>query len=168
MNVISMGPSDCFGLNNLLPEPASLSLRRWGRLAIGGILLMLLVGCKEDMSAFYDTYADAERAGAVNRGWIPPYVPPSATEITEVHNLDVNSQRIRFQAPLADLRLMTEGMRMVPRSDLPTSNVYLPPMEGDWSPGSDENLRFYEAPDGGAARCVAVDWERARTYGWTC
>lgn len=147
---------------------AKSSFRRWRILAAAVILAVLLAGCNENMRASYETYAEAEADGAISRGWIPAYVPPSATQIMEVHNLDVNTQRIRFNAPLADLQLMVEGMRMVPRSELPKSTNYLPPIDGDWIGKSGTSLRFYVAINGGAARCVAVDWKAQRAYGWSC
>lgn len=52
-------------------------------------LVVLLVGCERG-SSNYATLTDAVADGAVARGWVPPYLSDSASEIREVHDLDTN------------------------------------------------------------------------------
>ena len=52
----------------------------------------------------YPTYAEAVADGAIQRGWIPGFVPSSATTIEETHNIDTNWQWLEFTAPPEDLR----------------------------------------------------------------
>jgi hypothetical protein len=42
------------------------------------------------------TAALAREAGAVARGWLPEFLPPSATDIRERHDLDTNAVILRF------------------------------------------------------------------------
>jgi hypothetical protein len=49
-------------------------------------------GCRETLEKHYSSSAEAERDGAISRGWIPSWISSSATQIAEVHNLDTNSQ----------------------------------------------------------------------------
>jgi hypothetical protein len=53
-------------------------------------------GCRETLEKRYSSLAEAERDGAIARGWIPSWVSSSATEIAEVHNLDTNNQLLMF------------------------------------------------------------------------
>ena len=65
------------------------------------------------MNETYPTWAEAQRAGAVARGWIPDFVPSSAREIRDTHDLDTNRQTLQFTAPPSDVPAMTMGLRSV-------------------------------------------------------
>jgi len=54
-----------------------------------------------DMYVIYDTHAEAVADEAIQRGWIPTWVPPTATNIHEAHNLDTNARALSFTAPNA-------------------------------------------------------------------
>ena len=56
----------------------------------------LCLGCGEIRSVTYATYGDAIAAGAQRRGWLPSFVPATATDIREVHDIDTNTQWLRF------------------------------------------------------------------------
>ena len=63
------------------------------RRAGGGALLviaLLVVGCGEISTSRYPTIANAERDGAMSRGWLPEVLAPDATDIEETHDLDSN------------------------------------------------------------------------------
>lgn len=49
-----------------------------------------------DMYVIYDTHADAVKDGAIQRGWIPTWVPNTTTNIHEAHNLDTNTRALSF------------------------------------------------------------------------
>ena len=53
----------------------------------------------EDIESHYVDAAAARRAGAYERGWLPEFVPPSATDISELHNLDSNRTWACFSNP---------------------------------------------------------------------
>jgi hypothetical protein len=77
------------------------------------ILLLSLAACSEQVEEAYPTWAEAERAGAVERGWIPAFVPSSARDIRESHDLDSNRQILQFTARPSDVPEMVEGLRPV-------------------------------------------------------
>jgi hypothetical protein len=56
----------------------------------------------------YSTFAEAEREQATARGWIPDFVPHSASEIIERHWLDSNMQIVEFSFDEEDLGAMLE------------------------------------------------------------
>jgi hypothetical protein len=61
------------------------------RAAVSLSLLVLCVACDSlERESAYATHADAVADDAILRGWIPPFVPESAREIREIHDLDTN------------------------------------------------------------------------------
>jgi len=70
------------------------------------ILLLSLAACSEQVEETYPTWAEAQRAGAVERGWIPTFVPRSAREIRDSHDLDSNRQTLFFVARPSDIGAM--------------------------------------------------------------
>lgn len=76
-------------------------------------LLLSLAACSEQIEETYPTWAEAQRAGAVDRGWVPDFVPSSARQIEDTHDLDSNRQTLRFTAPPSDVSAMVEGLRPV-------------------------------------------------------
>lgn len=85
-------------------------------LATAGLLLSL-VACSDQMKENYATLADAERAGAIERGWVPAFVPASAHAIRDIHNLDTNAQTLAFTARPSDVQAMVAGLRSVSAED---------------------------------------------------
>lgn len=73
-------------------------------------LVLSLAACAEDKQETHANWAEAERAGAVERGWLPPFVPTSATEINDNHNLDTNAQKLEFTVPAQDVGPMLESI----------------------------------------------------------
>jgi hypothetical protein len=80
-------------------------------------LLLSMGGCSEQMGETYSTYADAQRAGAIERGWIPTFVPLSARDITDSHNLDTNAQTLQFTVPPSAVGKMVARLRAVAGND---------------------------------------------------
>lgn len=148
------------------------------RMALGITAALLCLACGVSPHAQYATYAAAESAGAVTRRWIPPYVPRSATAISEVHDLDLNTQRLRFRAPAADLRAMVDGFAHLALEEARVAGVRSPELTGEWpgelTPGPSsvtprDSLRYYRAPlPGEGARCLAVEWSIQTVYAWSC
>ena len=76
-----------------------------------------LFGCTEQIDETYATYADAERGGAVERGWVPAFVPASARNLDETHGLDTSKQTLRFNIPPSDVGMMVAGLSLIPAKD---------------------------------------------------
>lgn len=79
--------------------------------------LLLLVGCSDWVKESYASRADAERAGAIERGWVPAFVPASAHDIRDIHNLDTNAQTLEFTTRPSDVQAMVAGLRSVSAED---------------------------------------------------
>jgi hypothetical protein len=137
----------------------------------------LLVSCSDRVGGHYPTYTDAERADAIRRGVIPTFVPRSATDIWEEHDLDTNEQWLRFRLPAGDTALLIGGQQMTGGE---ARSLYRQPPSGlsempagfrgkaapDTSSGA---LRFVRYPAERAwAFCVAYDRKAAFAYVWTC
>jgi len=93
----------------------------------GFVLLCLMVPALgilyagEDIHAEYATYADAEADGAVERGWIRDFVPTSAVNIRDSHNLDSNAQWMSFEFDPSDRPKMEEKLAPAKRAVIPFS-----------------------------------------------
>ena len=73
--------------------------------------IMLLDGL--DMHITYATYDAMSEDGAVRRGWIPEWVPESATDFEESHNLDTNRSWLRFSVPAEDIDAVVDALTPV-------------------------------------------------------
>ena len=88
-----------------------------------------LVACAETFDSSYPTYAAAVEAGAVQRGWVPPWLPSEARNLREVHNIDTNARMLLAEVPAsATLRLPPE-CKPIQASTLPK-----PPFARPWWP----------------------------------
>lgn len=144
-------------------------------LMVGGLSILYYF---EDLISTYPTYAEAEQDSAIARGWIPAYIPRSAREIREVHNVDTNRQWLRFRLPEADARQMVRRMLPLSYADLRDARARPPRWDGPWLPELEQNslaatrgrLSLHrDTTPGLGARCVAVDWsEPVTAYAWSC
>ena len=80
------------------------------------IVIPLLSGCSDVKDERFATWTDARQAGAIERGWIPPFVPASARDISDTHNLDTNEQMLTFIVPPEAVKPMLESI--TPRTEL--------------------------------------------------
>ena len=140
------------------------------------VFLLLGSGCAETMTASYATYSDAERAGAVARGWIPTFVPRSATDILEAHDLDTNHQWLRFRVPAGDTAVAVSGTpislavaRQTASSPPAGLAPWLPELRDPPLVTPRSGIRIYRhAPSGIGAWCVALDTRENLVYAWSC
>lgn len=75
------------------------------------IPFFLLLGCNEQIDESYSTYSEAQSAGAVEKGWVPSFVPSSARDLEDTHDLDTTRQTLRFTIPLSAAADMVSGFR---------------------------------------------------------
>ena len=86
------------------------------------ITASVLIGCDwierfENPESFYPTYQHAKEAGGIREGgYLPDFIPESAVDIQEIHDIDTNRTFVRFEMGASDIDLMTEPYRAVPRS----------------------------------------------------
>ncbi|MGY0800151.1 hypothetical protein ACW7G0_14005 [Lysobacter sp. A286] len=72
-----------------------------------GCLVLLVLGAAgcwpgERPEVSYANMAEAIKHGAVDRGWIPKWIPASATNIREIHDLDTNESMMAFDMVSSD------------------------------------------------------------------
>ena len=77
-------------------------------LAITSLVLIAIfaMGYFENQQSFYANYKEAKKSGAFERGWLPEYLPKSAKNIHEQHNLDTNQGWADFEFDVKDITKM--------------------------------------------------------------
>jgi hypothetical protein len=135
------------------------------------------LACSDRVGGRYETFAHAERAGMVSRGWMPAFVPRTATDLWEEHDLDTNELWLRFNVPAGDTSVLSGAVPM-PQEDL--RRVYRQPPSG-LSAMPDE-LRGHLAPETESGRvayvrhppgehgqyCAALHRQANMAYVWSC
>jgi len=58
-----------------------------------------LLGCGEDIESRYSNVAELRRAEAGAQSWMPHWLPATAIDIRDWHNLDTNATFIAFNVP---------------------------------------------------------------------
>lgn len=76
------------------------------------LLAFFTSACGEVSDERYSDFNAAKADGAVQRGWIPTFVPQSAYDIHDVHDVDTNAQSLGFKVPASDLAAMISDMRV--------------------------------------------------------
>jgi hypothetical protein len=143
---------------------------------IGSTVLVGAASCRnlDVVTASYATLAEAERAGAVDRGWMPPGLPPGAYDIREAHDLDSNRRWALFSFPASQSAAL-RGLLETSEASL-SGQICDAPGRIEWWPivlrGSLDaeritatGLRAYRSADG--SLLFAVNWNQGRAYYWT-
>ncbi|MBB4634240.1 hypothetical protein [Longimicrobium terrae] len=119
----------------------------------------------ENVVETHPTHADALRACARDRGWLPDFVPATATAIQEVHNLDSGGQWIRFA--------LAARVRPAPQ-DGAGSHRRPPRWSGSWVRDADGDAdgdavsHHRAAGERGRLWCIVLDRRDSTVYGWMC
>ncbi|MFI9503094.1 hypothetical protein [Nocardia sp. NPDC052566] len=128
---------------------------RWvwcaGLIAVSG----WVAGCQQ-MRAYSDlregSYVDmsaVQRANSGSRSWIPEWIPGTAVNIREKHNLDTNEQILRFGLG---------GVGLPSAACLPAALPAPPKLAAEWWPDPLPEGREYECgTDTGRQSVVVVD-----------
>lgn len=150
-----------------------------GPLALGAMVLAAATfpGCRnlDVVTASYATLAEARQAGAVERGWIPSFVPPGAHELREAHDPDTNRQWGLFNFAASDDAVFRAAVR--PEETSVEGHTCDVPRRIEWWPVMlrarlrDDQIRatglvtyLAREPQG---LVVAVNWKQRRAYYWT-
>jgi hypothetical protein len=134
-------------------------------------LLLVMAGCEriEVVESIYPDYEAAVSAGAIDRGWIPEFIPPSAKEIKETHNLDTNEVWVSFVWGSGEWLSVEEDCRTVEgeRIELPrkSGGGWWPPalVEASNPPPRKSEYAYYRCKNGAV---LAVQSKERRVYYW--
>jgi hypothetical protein len=77
---------------------------------IGGLWYMERA---ENPRSSFATFEEMEAAGLIARGWLPEFLPRSATEIEETHDIDTNRVRASFKYDVADVESVEKSCERV-------------------------------------------------------
>lgn len=87
---------------------------------VATLMVLFASACGETTDERYPDFKAAQDNGAVQRGWIPTFMPPSAYDIHDVHDLDSNAQSLSFRAPIAYIPTMVADMTPAPATEATT------------------------------------------------
>lgn len=104
-------------------------------------LLVSLAACSDWVEENYATLADAQRGEAVDRGWIPPFVPNKARNIHAAHNLDTNSQILTFSLPRTAMQPMVASI--TPKTKITGRAAQRVFHKGGWGNAEASNAEAY-------------------------
>ncbi len=140
--------------------------------ALGLTILVMTAAC-EKLDTVENVYPDAPeaiRAGAVERGWIPAFLPLSAKEITEKHNLDTNEVWLRFSMDSGELDSIEKSCQQIEAVEA----AFPRKGGGDWWPepltekqrGSQQQASGYTHYRCGNGGSIAVERDGHRVFYW--
>jgi hypothetical protein len=145
------------------------SLKLYGAI----VLCAALAGCR-DLGVVTNTYATAvEARGAVERGWIPAFLPPGAQEIREAHDKAGDRRWGVFSFGREDDQMLRGQLGAELRFDGLHADA---PPRIEWWPvllrGSLDHDRLASTglkgyPVAGQRLVVAVNWNQRRAYYWS-
>lgn len=76
----------------------------------GGLFLLDRL---EKPRSYFATFAEMEAAGMMSRGWLPAFLPRSASEIQEGHDIDTNLVWAAFNYQPGDVEAVEAACRMI-------------------------------------------------------
>jgi hypothetical protein len=123
------------------------------------VVLLLLTGLSacisaEEVENSFENHGQAEDAGMIERGWIPAWLPETAVDIQEKHNLDTNAGLLFFTT--VDQFTVPEGCHTIGRAPSAT-------LTAEWWPGAKViEMPVYSCDDG----FLAVDEASSTIYFW--
>jgi hypothetical protein len=133
-------------------------------------------GCRDldVVTASYATLAEAERAGAVARGWLPPGLPAGTHDIREAHGVDTGRRWALFSFRGEDDAALKRVLQ--PGETSLEGEVCDAPARLEWWPillrGQLDaeriratGLQTYRSAD--TSLIFAVNWKQRRAYYWT-
>lgn len=79
----------------------------------------LMVVDFDTSESYFASYSEVARGGKIpDGGWLPSFLPPSATEIRDLHNIDTNEGWISFRFDPEDTSFTNEKCLLIDRSSV--------------------------------------------------
>lgn len=144
-----------------------------------GFASILIASCGDRNESFYPSLTDADKAGAITRGWIPAdLIPASSRAIHETHELSPSTEWCAFEFSPADSQGFRKNLKSIDM--LPPSVSHVPSPGASWWPvvlrGNLEVEKIHKAgfelyvaerPANSVNMDIllfAVDWARGRAF----
>ena len=100
------------------------SLTLIGVMAIGLVLMAYI----EEPKSHFSTYEELAASDLIAKGWLPPFLPRSISDIAETHSIDLNSVWVTFKYDLKDISAFESNCKLLVAS--PSGRKYVcPPFE---------------------------------------
>jgi hypothetical protein len=146
------------------------------RIAFACLVLALAAACSGQnvQTATYATYAEAQAAGAVDKGWVPSILPERAYELRAAYAVNGSHRWGLFNFPAE----AQDSLRSILETEeIPMAGTVLDvPGRIEWWPvilrghvdaerARTTGLRAYRAKS--APLVFAVNWNQGRAYYWT-
>mgnify|MGYP003603301690 CR=1 FL=1 len=134
---------------------------------------LLAIACRETVESSYPDLASVRLQGAFTRGWLPAYLPSSATSLLERHNLDSNATLLAFRFDPAEAFIGSAPCVSVAEAEVPA-----PPRLGrtKWWPrdllsAPRGGLRLFRCEDSRSSQqpghaWLALDSARGEAFFW--
>lgn len=141
-------------------------------LFLSGLLFLFWIYIRMDIiDITYPNYDAVIQAGALGKGkWIPEFLPRSAVNIRETHNIDTNEEWLFFNFNYStDIENLGKSCKQVS-----SHNIVYPRYPGGWWPKTlyrrnedtqslDRNYEYYSCEDGGI---IAIDSKKGEVFYW--
>lgn len=140
----------------------------WGKIiSLSSMILVLavLTACDSGLrSSHYKTLEEAKKSGAIDKGWLPDFLPPSATDIQEIHHIELDRIRVEFSFAKDDINFL----KPFSEADGSQAKSFLRELHlNGWSKlDKKSNLRVFLRNDAGVLGCLAVDFALNRVQYW--
>jgi len=140
---------------------------------------IVAAGCGHDRKeSLYPSLADADKYGAITRGWIPDFLPTSSRAIHEVHYSSPSKEWCSFEFGPYDSKRLREALKSV--DVLPPSVKRVPSPGASWWPvmfegdldlekirGAGLDVYMIERPETSVTTeifIVVIDWMKGRGF----
>lgn len=142
-------------------------------------LARVILGPGDRRESFYPSLAEADKDGAITRGWIPDeFLPRSSRAIHEIHDLSPSAEWCAFEFLATDSQRLLQNLKGVDK--LPSTIAHVPGPGVSWWPSflvgnlDVEKIRSagfepyaVERPATSVTRTVwlfAIDWSNGRGF----
>ncbi len=123
----------CFTNRRILRSMVSSKAYLLLRVLCVGLTSVVVVGCGDHHESFYQSLADADKAGAITHGWIPDdLLPAGSRAIHEVHKISPSIEWCAFEFSLTDSQGLRKNLKSV--DALPPSVRRVPSPGASWWP----------------------------------
>ncbi len=133
------------------------------------LVLLILSACDsmEMPERAYDSKAEVVRDGAIQRGWVPQWLPETARDIREKHDLDTNISQLTFRFDALGPEQLAESCRPIDREAVPMPRKTLV----DWWPSElrdspATSFSFHACADDSSTAYLAIDERQRRACFW--